>query len=39
MGTEYKQGQVVDDNKVRDLFEARSSINGINTIKVHYKST
>ena len=32
MGTEYKQGQVVDDNKVRDLFEARSSMEGINTV-------
>lgn len=32
MGTEYKQGQIVDDNKVRDLFEARSSMNGINTV-------
>lgn len=32
MGTEYKQGLVVDDEKVKELFERRSSMKGINTV-------
>ena len=32
MGTEYRKGQIVDDSKVKTLFDERSNMSGINAV-------